>query len=57
MYKHYLADVASGIEWARSIDAPALLDFVVEQKDNAYPMVPSGATLHEMIRRLLSSPT
>ncbi|HEX8765181.1 MAG TPA: hypothetical protein VF740_08470 [Candidatus Acidoferrum sp.] len=28
-----------------------LLDFRVEQEDSVYPMVPAGASLHDMIRR------
>ena len=30
---------------------PCLIEFVVEQHDVVYPMVPSGADLHDMIRR------
>ena len=44
------------IEWANSItDGPALIDFVVEKHDIVYPMVPTGADLHAMIRRPLPS--
>ncbi|MBZ0305734.1 MAG: acetolactate synthase large subunit, partial [Anaerolineae bacterium] len=44
-------DIAEVVEWARSIDGPTLIDFVVVQEDTVYPMVPVGADLHEMIRR------
>jgi acetolactate synthase-1/2/3 large subunit len=45
-------EVIPAIEWANSVtDGPVLLDFVVEQLDIVYPMVPAGASLHEMIRR------
>ncbi len=50
------ADVVAAIEWANSItDRPALIDFVVETHDLVYPMVPSGADLHAMIRRPMPS--
>jgi len=29
----------------------AVIDFRVEQEDSVYPMVPTGADLHQMIRR------
>ncbi len=35
---------------------PSLIEFVVEQHDVVYPMVPSGADLHEMIRRPTRQP-
>ena len=43
--------VVPAIEAARALDAPALIDFRVEQEDTVYPMVPAGADLHAMIRR------
>jgi len=42
------------IEAARAVDGPALIDFVVEREEMVYPMVPSGADLHNMIRRPLA---
>jgi acetolactate synthase-1/2/3 large subunit len=27
------------------------LNFLVEQEDSVYPMIPAGSALHEMIRR------
>jgi acetolactate synthase-1/2/3 large subunit len=44
-------EVVPTIESARNTDQPVLLDFRVEQEDSVYPMVPAGASLHEMIRR------
>ena len=38
-------------EQARQHDGPVLIEFVVEQHDMVYPMVPAGADLHQMIRR------
>jgi acetolactate synthase-1/2/3 large subunit len=44
-------EVVSAIEQARSIDGPVLIDFVVEQEENVYPMVAPGAGVQDMIRR------
>lgn len=44
-------DIHDTVEWARSINGPALIDFVVVKEDTVYPMVPAGADLHAMIRR------
>jgi len=44
-------EVVPTIESARNFDQAVLLDFRVEQEDSVYPMVPAGASLHEMIRR------
>ena len=30
-------------------DGPALIDFVVEEEENVFPMIPAGQTIHEMI--------
>jgi acetolactate synthase-1/2/3 large subunit len=43
--------VAEIIEEARSHPGPTLMDFVVEQEVNVYPMVQPGKALHEMLRR------
>jgi acetolactate synthase-1/2/3 large subunit len=43
--------VAEIIEEARSHPGPVLMDFVVEQEVNVYPMVQPGKALHEMLRR------
>ncbi|GAP64168.1 MAG: biosynthetic-type acetolactate synthase large subunit [Ardenticatenia bacterium] len=48
-------DVLPTIEAARAVDGPALIDFVVEREEMVYPMVPSGADLHNMIRRPLAN--
>jgi acetolactate synthase-1/2/3 large subunit len=44
-------EVVPTIESARETNGPVLIDFRVEQEDSVYPMVPAGASLHEMIRR------
>jgi acetolactate synthase-1/2/3 large subunit len=48
------------LQAARSHQGPALINFCVEAEDSVYPMVPSGADLHAMIRRpspLVERPT
>ncbi len=44
-------EVADAVNFARSIQGPALIEFVVEKEDMVYPMVPAGGDLHAMIRR------
>jgi acetolactate synthase-1/2/3 large subunit len=44
-------EVPEVIAEARSHPGPVLLDFVVEQEVNVYPMVAPGKALHEMMRR------
>jgi acetolactate synthase-1/2/3 large subunit len=50
------ADVLSAVEEARSAPGAFLLNFMVEQEDSVYPMIPAGSALHEMIRRPGKSP-
>jgi acetolactate synthase I/II/III large subunit len=45
------AEVLPTIRSAREANESVLIDFRVEQEDSVYPMVPAGASLHEMIRR------
>ena len=44
-------EVATAVGAARAHRGPALIEFRVEQEDSVFPMVPAGASLHEMIRR------
>jgi acetolactate synthase I/II/III large subunit len=44
-------DLEAAVETARSHNGPFLINFLVEQEDSVYPMIPAGAALHEMIRR------
>ncbi len=44
-------EVEDAIDWARRTPGPALLEFRVEREDGVYPMVPSGASLDQMIQR------
>jgi acetolactate synthase-1/2/3 large subunit len=44
-------EIERAVQFARSIDGPVLLEFVVEKEEMVYPMVPAGADLHDMKRR------
>jgi acetolactate synthase I/II/III large subunit len=46
-----LGEVAPALEQVRAERGPALVEFRVEKEEAVYPMVPSGADLHAMIRR------
>jgi acetolactate synthase-1/2/3 large subunit len=50
------AELAGAVEQARSAPGAYLLNFMVEQEDSVYPMIPVGSALHEMIRRPGKSP-
>ncbi len=41
--------VKSAVEEAISHDGPVLIDFIVEQEENVYPMIPSGMTVGDII--------
>lgn len=43
--------IEESVAFARSINGPTLIEYVIEKEDIVYPMVPSGADLHHMIRR------
>ena len=43
--------IGESVEFARSVQGPVLIEYVIEKEDIVYPMVPSGADLHAMIRR------
>ncbi|HEX3942196.1 MAG TPA: biosynthetic-type acetolactate synthase large subunit [Acidobacteriaceae bacterium] len=49
-------EVLRVVEEARTHKGPFLINFMVEQEDSVYPMVPAGAGLHEMIRRPQANP-
>jgi len=42
-------DVLPAIEKAMSIDNVVVMDFVVEEEENVFPMVPAGEALNKMI--------
>ena len=41
----------AAVQTARQHSGAFLINFLVEKEDSVYPMIPSGAALHEMIRR------
>ena len=43
------AQVRSAIEKAMDYDGPAVIDFVVEEEENVFPMIPAGQTIHQLI--------
>jgi len=43
--------IEEAVTFARSINGPVLIEFVVEKEEMVYPMVPAGADLHNMVRR------
>jgi acetolactate synthase-1/2/3 large subunit len=50
-------DVENAVTRARAHEGgPIVVEFMVEKHDVVYPMVPSGATLNEMIRRPAATP-
>jgi acetolactate synthase I/II/III large subunit len=44
-------EAKDALQFARETPGPVLLEFVVEQEEAVFPMVPSGADLDAMIRR------
>jgi len=49
-------EVVSAIEQALAIDGPALIDFIIEQEENVYPMVVPGGSISNMLRRPQAEP-
>ena len=45
------AEVDGAVAFARQSPESVVIEFVVEQEDCVYPMVPAGADLNAMIRR------
>ena len=43
------SQVMPAIIEAMDYDGPAIVDFVVEEEENVYPMIPAGTTIHELI--------
>ena len=42
------------ISEAMEHDGPVVVDFIVEQEENVYPMIPSGMTVYDMIEEPVS---
>src|SRR5262249_42796269 len=47
-----IEEVVPALEWARQVDGPAMIEFVVGPFENVWPMVPPGASLQETIERV-----
>ncbi|HVM72589.1 MAG TPA: biosynthetic-type acetolactate synthase large subunit [Anaerolineales bacterium] len=45
------SEIESAVSKAEEIEGSVVIDFRVEKEDSVYPMVPTGADLHNMIRR------
>jgi acetolactate synthase-1/2/3 large subunit len=43
------SQVMPALSEAMEYNGPAIVDFMVEQEENVYPMIPSGMTVHDMI--------
>ena len=46
------ADVDKTIKWALRTKGPVIMDFVVEEEENVFPMVPAGKSISEMLHGL-----
>ncbi|MED6295733.1 MAG: thiamine pyrophosphate-dependent enzyme, partial [Chloroflexota bacterium] len=46
--------VKSAIKEAMEHEGPVVVDFIVEQEENVYPMIPSGMTVYDMIEEPVS---
>jgi acetolactate synthase-1/2/3 large subunit len=44
-------EVSDALRFAQETEGPVVLEFVVEQEDAVYPMVPAGNDLDDMLRR------
>jgi acetolactate synthase I/II/III large subunit len=44
-------EVEDVIRWAQSVQGPVLVEFVVNQEENVYPMIPSGGSFKEIIEQ------
>ena len=44
-------EIEGAVARARQAEGTVVIEFRVEQEDSVYPMVPTGAALHDMIRR------
>ncbi len=49
------SQVVSAIQDAMAYDGPALVDFMVDEEENVYPMIPPGESIEEMIEAPVDS--
>ena len=47
-------DVNAAIQQAMEIPGPVVVDFIVKEDENVYPMIPAGESVHEMMEEPLS---
>ena len=47
-------EVNAAIQQAMEIPGPVVVDFVVKEDENVYPMIPAGESVHEMMEEPLS---
>ena len=47
-------EVDAAIQQAMEIPGPVVVDFVVKEDENVYPMIPAGESVHEMMEEPLS---
>jgi acetolactate synthase-1/2/3 large subunit len=45
------SEIEESVRFAQRTNGPVLIEYVVEREEMVYPMVPSGADLHDMKRR------
>jgi len=45
------SEIEEAVRKAREAEGSVVIEFCIEEEDMVYPMVPTGAALHEMIRR------
>ena len=49
--------VAEAIQQAMEIPGPVVIDFVVKEDENVFPMIPAGESVHEMLEEPAPEPT
>jgi acetolactate synthase-1/2/3 large subunit len=42
-------EIDDAIHWAQATAGPTLLEFVIGQEENVFPMIPSGASFNDLI--------
>jgi acetolactate synthase-1/2/3 large subunit len=50
-------EVADAVRQAMETPGPVIVDFVVKDSENVYPMIPAGASVHEMMEEQPATPT
>ena len=50
-------EVADAIQQAMETPGPVIIDFVVKDTENVYPMIPAGGSVQEMMEEQPATPT